>query len=472
MRVLIADDDPNTRYLLEFYTRDEPYEVVFCSDGKEALERVRSSDVDAVVSDIRMPTMTGDELLRALKTERPELPVLLMTAHSSLDDVVQMMKLGADDYIAKPFTKDAFAHRVRKVLEALERKRENARLKGELQQLRDKSAHGVGGIIGNSPSLRAVLNRLPLVAQTDAAVMIYGESGTGKEVAANAIHSLSRRAGKRLVAVNCGALPDTLLESELFGYKRGAFTDAHRDTPGLVEAAEGGTLFLDEIGDISPPVQVKLLRFLQTREYKPLGSPQTLKADVRIVGATHRDLKQRIKEGLFREDLYYRLNIVPITLPPLRDRKGDIPLLAHHFLRRFCAEHGKVLEGFSESAAALLEESRWPGNIRELENLVHQAVVLCQGRRIDAHDLGMGGGRVQPEIAGDTSLGFKDSKARVLASFEAAYVERMLRECNGNISVAARKAGLDRKSFFLLVKKYNVDAAALGSRAGRPSLPA
>ena len=245
MRVLIADDDPNARYLLEFYTRGEPYQVTFCADGAEALEKVRTLEVDVVVSDIRMPGMTGDELLRAIKSERPDIPVILMTAHSSVDDVVEMMKLGADDYIAKPFSRDAFAHRVRKVVESVERRHENQRLLDELNDLKTKGTAGSSSpIVGGSPALRGVMSRLPLVAQTDAPVMILGESGTGKELVATAIHTQSRRAKGKLVAVNCGALPDTLLESELFGYKRGAFTDAHRDTQGLVETAQGGTLFL------------------------------------------------------------------------------------------------------------------------------------------------------------------------------------------------------------------------------------
>ncbi len=469
MRVLVADDDPNARLLLEFYLRDEPLQVDYVTDGLEALERVRTHDIDIVVSDIRMPGVTGDELLRTLKSERPDIPVLLMTAHSSVDDVVEMMKQGADDYIAKPFSKDVFLHRLNKLVEALERRRENARLKGELEQLKERGSGTPSAIVGNSPSLRAVMARLPLVAKTDAPVMILGESGTGKEMVANAIHAESRRSKGRMVAVNCGALPDTLLESELFGYKRGAFTDAHRDTPGLVETAQGGTLFLDEIGDVSLPVQVKLLRFLQTREYKPLGSPQTLKADVRIISATHRDLPSFIKQGRFREDLFYRLNIVSLTLPPLRDRKGDIPILAAHFLRRFCAEHSKELDGFSEAAMAIMEDHRFPGNIRELENRIHQAVVMCTGRRIEPADLGLGTAR-SAAPSGDHPPGtFKDAKGRMINAFEATYAERILKESGGNITVAAKKAGLDRKSFFLLLRKHGLDAQAFGSKVGRPS---
>ena len=470
MRVLIADDDPNTRYLLEFYTRGEPYTVVFCSGGAEALEMVRSQDVDVVVTDVRMPGVSGEDLLRIIKQERPDIPVLLMTAHSSVEDVVRMMKLGADDYIAKPFSKEVFTHRLRKVAEESERRRENTRLRGELEQLR-VTGEVQHNIIGSSTAVRAMLQRLPLVAKTDAPVLILGESGTGKEMVANAIHNMSRRGRSRLVAVNCGALPDTLLESELFGHKRGAFTDAHRDTPGLVEAAQGGTLFLDEIGDVSPPVQVKLLRFLQAREYKPLGSPNSVKADVRIITATHRDLRALIRDGSFREDLYYRLNIVPITLPPLRARTGDVPLLAHHFLRRFSQEHGKQLDGFSEGAVQFLEEHDWPGNVRELENRIHQAVVLCSGRRVEPQDLGAQPYRIPagaPESS-ETSDSFKDAKQRMINAFEQAYAERMLRECRGNISVAARKAGLDRKSFFLLLRKHGIDPTAFGSRAGRPA---
>ncbi|MBI5495289.1 MAG: sigma-54-dependent Fis family transcriptional regulator, partial [Deltaproteobacteria bacterium] len=366
-------------------------------------------------------------------------------------------------------------HRIRKSIEGMERRRENARLRGELEQLRDRDHAATSQIIGNSSSLRALLARLPLIAKTDAPVMILGESGTGKELIATAIHNQSRRARARLVAVNCGALPDTLLESELFGYKRGAFTDAHRDTPGLVENAQGGTLFMDEIGDVSLPVQVKLLRFLQARDYKPLGSPQTLKADVRIITATHRDLPAFIRQGRFREDLYYRLNIVTLSLPPLRDRQGDVPLLGTHFLKRFCAEHGRDLEGFTDAGLAAMEAYRWPGNVRELENRIHQAVVLCAGRRIDAPDLGLAAPRglvAVPGVSGGDMTGtFKDAKTRMVTAFEATYVERMLRECKGNITVAAKRSGLDRKSFFLLLKKHNLDPSVYGSRVGRPSSP-
>jgi two-component system response regulator HydG len=471
MRVVIADDDPNTRYLLEIYVRGEPYQAEFCPDGTSALKRVRQGDVDAVVTDIRMPGLTGDELLRAVKADRPELPVVLMTEHGTTEQVVEMVRLGADDYISKPFTREQFTHRIRKVVEALEKRRENQRLHKELRELREKGA--APGIIGESQAMRAVLARLPLVAQTDAPVMVLGESGTGKEMAAQAIHAQSRRAKARIVAVNCGALPDTLLESELFGYKRGAFTDAHRDTPGLVESAEGGTLFLDEIGDVSLPVQVKLLRFLQTREYKPLGSTVTIKADVRIITATHRDLPDLIHAGRFREDLYYRLNVVPITLPPLRDRLGDIPLLAAHFLRRYCAEHGKDLEGFTEAALTVMQAQHWPGNVRELENRIHRAVVLCPRKHVDVQDLGLSvppGGGTDAEPS-DGSLSFRDAKNAVLHAFESAYARRVLRDAGGNITTAARMAGLDRKSFFLLLRKHGVDAAALGARVGRPPLP-
>jgi two-component system response regulator GlrR len=305
-------------------------------------------------------------------------------------------------------------------------------------------------IVGQTPALQALLRRLPMTAQTDATVLLSGESGTGKEVFARRIHELSRRRERRFVAVNCGAISDTLLESELFGYRRGAFTDAHRDTPGLVEEAAGGTLFLDEIGEISPSVQVKLLRFLQSKEFKPLGSPRTERADVRIVTATNRDLRAMVQRGAFREDLYYRLNIIPITIPPLRERKDDIPLLATYFLNQFKRLYDKKANGFSSEVLARLRAHDWPGNVRELENRVQQLVV--QSNEEIVHDVELDG-VVVPSGEGGA---FKDAKRRVVLAFEREYAQRALARTGGNLSEAARSAGLDRKSFWLVARRAGI----------------
>jgi len=303
--------------------------------------------------------------------------------------------------------------------------------------------------------LQNLLRRLPMTSQTDATVLLTGEGGTGKELFARKIHELSKRKDLRFVTVNCGALSDTLLESELFGYKRGAFTDAHRDTPGLVVEAEGGTLFLDEIGEVSLSVQVKLLRFLQSKEYKPLGSPQSEHADVRIIAATNRDLPKMVLKGTFREDLYYRLNIVPMIVPPLRERRADIPLLANFFLAQFRRQYDKKAQGFSPEAIARLCARDWPGNVRELENRVQQLVVLSNEEIV--HDLDAPGEDGTSVL--DAGPPFKDAKRRVVDHFEREYVRRALARHRGNVSAAAREALLDRKSFWLIARRAGITGA-------------
>ena len=441
MNVLIADDDENTRFLLELFCRQESFTPVFAEGGRQALERFAVGDIAVVVTDVLMPDVSGEALLSEVKRQSPETPVLMMTAEPTVDDAVRFLKRGANDYITKPLEREVFSHRVRTLLEKVQ-------LARELRELKKSAAGGGTPIIGNTAGLQAVLRRLPMTAQTDATVLLTGESGTGKEVIARRVHELSKRKDGKFVAVNCGALSDTLLESELFGYKRGAFTDAQRDTHGLVVEAEGGTLFLDEIGEVSPAVQVKLLRFLQQKEYKPLGSPKTERADVRIVAATNRELKQMVNDGRFREDLFYRLNIVPIVIPPLRERKADIPLLASFFLNNFRKQYGKKASGFSPEAFARLVAHDWPGNVRELENRVQQLVVLSNEEIIHDLDLEDGGDEQLPREGT-----FKDEKKRVVADFEREYVRRALDRADGNISEAARMAGLDRKSFWLLAKR-------------------
>jgi DNA-binding NtrC family response regulator len=444
VRVLIVDDDPNARFLLELLCKDEAFTPVFASGGHDALERLGQGDIAVLVTDVQMPDLSGEQLLDRVKQEYPDVPVVMMTASPSIEDAVRFLKRGADDYVSKPIEKAVFSHRVRTLLEKV-------RLSNEVAALRKGMAtsdHTT--IIGNTPVIQALLRRLPMTAQTDATVLLTGESGTGKEVFARRVHELSKRKNKHFVAVNCGALSDNLLESELFGYKRGAFTDAVRDTPGMVVEAEGGTLFLDEIGEVSPAVQVKLLRFLQSKEYKPLGSPRVEKADTRIIVATNRDLKTMVKEGLFREDLFYRLNIIPITIPPLRERKADIPLLASFFLGIFRRLYDKRASGFTSEAFSRLLAYDWPGNVRELENRVQQLVVLSNDDVIREADI---------DSTSDTpgekhvELSFREEKQRVVADFERDYVARLLERCDHNVSEAARIAGLDRKSFWLLAKR-------------------
>ena len=448
MKVLIADDDPTIRYLLELFCRGEDFSPVFAATGSEAVRHFSEGGVDVVVTDVRMPDVSGEAVLDEVKRLSPATPVLIMTAHGSIDDAVRFLKRGADDYIQKPITREVFVHRIRTALERV-------LLSRELQELRATVNEAKGKIIGNTPAIANLLRRLPMTAQTDASVVIYGESGTGKELVAERVHELSKRKDERFVTVNCGALADTLLESELFGYKRGAFTDAHRDTSGLVEEAERGTLFLDEIGEISPAVQIKLLRFLQLKEYKALGSPKVKRADVRIIAATNRDLKKMVEEGTFREDLYYRLNVVPLTVPPLRDRKSDIPLLATHFLNKFRREFSKEVRAFSPEVMAALSTYDWPGNVRELENKVQQLVVLTTGPIIETLDP-VDEGDVVDALRGESTGTFREEKRRLIDTFERDYVRRLLERTDGNLSEAARIAGLDRKNLWLMAKKHGL----------------
>lgn len=454
MHVLIVDDDATTRYLLQLFSRDQDFTASFASTGREAIEKFSAGDVDLVITDVRMPDIGGEFVLGEIKARSPMTPVLIMTAHGSIDDAVRFLKEGAQDYIQKPISREVFLHRIHAALERLA-------LSRELEALRATVSVEKGRIIGQTPALTHLLQRLPMTAQTDASVVIYGESGTGKELVAERIHELSKRKTQSFVTVNCGALSDTLLESELFGYKRGAFTDAHRDTPGLVEEAEGGTLFLDEIGEVSPAVQVKLLRFLQAKEYKALGSPKINKANVRIVAATNRDLLQMVDHGLFREDLYYRLNVVPLTVPPLRERKNDIPLLATHFLNKFRREYDKEVRSFHPDVMASLTRHDWPGNVRELENKVQQMVVLTIGDMIEHLHTTPNEASV-PQIQGEADT-FRTAKKRVVENFERDYVTQLLARTQGNLSEAARIAGVDRKNFWVMAKKYGLRAQSTGS---------
>ena len=443
MKVLVVDDDPNTRYLIEVFCRNEDYELVLAANGKEALEIIQNEDINIVVTDIRMPEISGEAVLDKVRKYNPEIPVIIMTSYGTIEDAVHFLQSGAHDYITKPLTREAFCLRIRRAMEKLHLSQEITRLKSDLKAYTDREH-----VVGNSQSMREVIEKLPAIAQTDASVVVYGESGTGKELIARTIHYFSRRASKPFVPVNCGALPENLLESELFGYKRGAFTDAHSDTRGLVEEAGSGTLFLDEVGEISPKVQVKLLRFLQEKEVKPLGSTKMIRVDVRIISATNRDLRQAIQDGVFREDLFYRLNIVPLLIPPLRERKEDIPLLANHFLRKFTTEYGKQVKEISPLALQRLVGHDWPGNIRELENKIQQCVVVATKDVIRPEDV---------DLPGELRS-FKEEKQQTVAEFERNYVTKMLTLNAGNITQAAKAAAMDRKNFWQLMKKHAIDA--------------
>ncbi len=433
-KLLVADDDPGLRESLERTLTREGYHVVLASDGRAALERVQTGDFDVIVTDLKMPGLTGLELLRAAKAIAPDVDVILLTAFGTVEEAVKAMKDGAYDFLTKPFRREQLLKLVSKALERRALIQQNRALQQQLEDLRGK-----GQMIGVSPVFRRVITLVEQIADSSATVLIQGESGTGKELMARAIHEGSRRRQGPFIAVNCAALPETLLESELFGYEKGAFTGAAGRKEGRFELADGGTLFLDEIADLSPITQPKILRVLQEGEFERLGAIRTIKVDVRIVTATNQDLVQMVREKRFREDLYYRLNVITITVPPLRERPEDIPLLAEHFLRVYAAKNNRKLEGFTLEAMRRLESYAWPGNVRQLENVIERTVVLARDRRIDADDLPaeIGGVKRPPRDA------ILDLVGVPLDEIEQRLLDETLRITGGNKTQAAKLLGID-----------------------------
>src|SRR3989454_12172180 len=435
--LLIADDDPRLRESLERTLTREGYRVVLASDGRAALERVQAGGVDLIVTDLRMPGLTGLELLRAAKAIRPDVDVILLTAFGTVEEAVKAMKDGAYDFLTKPFRREQLLKLVDKALERRDLIEQNRALKQQLEDIRAK-----GQMIGASPSFRRMLTLIEQIADSSATVLIQGESGTGKELAARAIHERSARRTGPFVAVNCAALPDTLLESELFGYEKGAFTGAAGRKEGRFELAHGGTLFLDEVADLSLVTQPKILRVLQEGEFERLGGTRTIKVDVRIVTATNQDLAQMVRAKRFREDLSYRLKVITINVPPLRERREDVRVLAEHFLRLYAAKNNRVLAGFTDEALGRLEGYSWPGNVRELENVVERGVVLARSALIDVTDL-------PEEIAGATPLPEGVLSGRIgtpLAEVEARLLEETLRVTKGNKTLTAKLLGIDPRT--------------------------
>jgi two-component system response regulator HydG len=384
--LLVADDDPGLRESLERTLSREGYRVVLAPDGQAALERLQGGGVDLIVTDLKMPGLTGLELLRAAKAIAPDIDVILLTAFGTVEEAVKAMKDGAYDFLTKPFRREQLLKLIDKALERRDLIERNKALQQRLDDLL-----GQGTIIGASPAFRRMMTLVEQVASSSATVLIQGESGTGKELVARAIHDRSARTSKPFVAVNCAALPETLLESELFGYERGAFTGAAGRKEGRFE------LFLDEVADLSTVTQPKILRVLQEGEFERLGGTRSLRVDVRVVAASNQDLAQMVRDKRFREDLFYRLNVITVHVPPLRERREDIPVLAQHFLRVYGAKNNRKLEGLTDDALRRLEAYAWPGNVRELENVIERGVVLARGTQVDLPDL-------PPEIAGATPL--------------------------------------------------------------------
>jgi two-component system response regulator HydG len=469
VRVLVVDDEPVLLKALEALLARKGHHVTALDSPITATQRLAQEDFDVALLDVKMPDLSGLELLTAVKHRRPEIEVIMMTGHATVETALAAVRAGAYDYLTKPF--DDVELVARAVAKAAERKQLFDRNRELENALRQKEGVVVGeGLVGNSGPMRDVTRMIEAVAYSAATVLVQGESGTGKELVARALHARSPRRGHPFVALNCGALTETLLESELFGHVKGAFTGAQRDQKGLFDAADGGTIFLDEIGDIPPATQVRLLRVLQEGELKRVGSAESVKVDVRVIAATHRDLPRLVKSGKFREDLFYRLNVIAIPLPPLRDRIEDVPLLAHHFLRRYSERLGKKVRTLSPEAIELLCGYRWPGNVRELENAIERAVVLCRGEAVTPADLPPAiSGRTAPLVretpaVGDDaawlSMSYAAAKEQALRRFEKGYVEALMRACDSNISAAARKAGMDRSNFKRVLRKYRNDLEA------------
>jgi two-component system, NtrC family, response regulator AtoC len=436
-RVLVADDEKNMRWVLAQALEAEDFEVVQAVDGKEALAAIAEAEPDLMVLDHRMPRPDGMEVLRRLRASGSTFPIIMLTAHGNVEQAVEAMKAGANEYLTKPFDLEELKIAIEKALKMRGLAAEVERLREELDREYD-----VEGIVAAEPRMMEVIENIRKVAPTNATVVIYGESGTGKELVARAIHQLSDRSDRPFVSVSAGALPETLLESELFGYEKGAFTGAVTAKPGRFELANGGTIFLDEIGDITPGVQVKLLRVLQERRFERLGGTRSIDVDVRVVAATNRDLQQLIADGDFREDLFYRLNVVPVTLPPLRSRMSDIPLLVAHFLEKYNAGAKKI----STEAMEALATYQWPGNIRELENTIERIVILSQGEELGVGDLPMEI-RLNSGVCTPASSDFTLPDEGIdLEEVELDLVRQALSRTGGSAPKAAKLLGLTAKT--------------------------
>jgi DNA-binding NtrC family response regulator len=454
--LIVEDDAANREYLVESLG-EEGYRVEGVAGGRAGLERIRQGGIDVVVSDIRMPDLDGLDMLREIKAQPISPDVIMITAFGSIDTAKKALKLGAYEYLTKPFEFEDLVHVIDKPLEPRLLRGEVARLRAEVAR-----PYRLDNIIGKSAAMQEVFDLIQRLGQSAVSVLVTGESGTGKELVARAIHFGSPRKARAFVAVNCAAIPDTLLESELFGYKKGAFTDAKSDRAGMFVEADGGTLFFDEIAELSPALQAKLLRVIQEHEVRPLGASRSETVDVRIVAATNRDLEPRLRDGSFREDLFYRLNVIQVALPPLRDRGPDILLLADHFLAAAAARARKATRSFSQAAVEIMLAYPWPGNVRELENVVERAVALTEAGVIDAGDLPP---QVRARRADDLLQGAM-ARGLSLADVEREYIARVLAAEGGNKTRAAQRLGLDRKTLYRKLEEYGRDKSGPTNGAG------
>jgi DNA-binding NtrC family response regulator len=453
--ILVVDDEVAIRRALERFLTGLDYQVWGVENAEDALKIIHREVIDLALIDLVMPKMDGVELIRRIKAINPNIVAIVMTAYGTITSAVEAMKSGAYHYLTKPFELEDIASLVATGLEHQQLKEENRYLKRQL-----KSKYKFDNIIGNSESMQQVFSLIEKVADTDSTILILGESGTGKELVAKAIHYNSQRENKPLITVNCGAIPEELLESELFGHMKGAFTGAHSTKPGRFDAADGGTIFLDEIGDMSPKLQVKILRVLQERKFEPVGSTKTHEVDVRIITATNQNLEEAVKNGKFREDLFYRLNVIPINIPPLRERRSDIPLLLQHFISRYNEANERSVEGISNSAAVVLENYDWPGNVRELENLMERIIVLKGRGDVSPDDLPSHfqdikeRGEMGSVYLPSEGLSFKEA----VGDFEKKIIKQALDKTKGNKNKAASLLKLNRTTLVEKIKKMGIGA--------------
>jgi len=455
-RILIVDDEPDMVENCQRILGRAGYRCLTATDPQQALALLESERPDLLLTDLKMPGMDGMELLRNARQIDPQMPVIILTAFATIESAVAAVKAGAFDYLPKPFSVDQLTLAVDRALAQRRLTLENLRLREQLQ-----GTYGFENIVGRSPAMAQVFELVRKAARSEANILVVGESGSGKELIARAIHANSPRSAEAFVPVDCASLPEPLLESELFGHEKGAFTGAVKTKPGLIEVAHRGTLFLDEIAELPLGLQVKLLRALQEREIRRVGGTRQIDVDVRVVSATNRDLREFVTKGHFREELYYRVNVIAISLPPLRERRGDVTLLAHTFLKKYGHGRERPLRGFEPEAIQLLEAYPWPGNVRELQNVIERACALAEGDTITVRDLPehvrssqpVSSVPFQPPAA---TLPLKEAKARWMSELEAAYLSELLKRHGGNVSQAARDAGIDRKTFHRLLNKYGL----------------
>ncbi|MDD7536101.1 MAG: sigma-54 dependent transcriptional regulator [Bullifex sp.] len=448
--VLIVDDERNIRSGLSIAFEDEDFDTLEAENGEVAWNIINKKSVDLVITDLRMPVLSGYDLLKRISSTFPTLPVIVLTGHGTIEDAVKAMQDGAIDFFTKPVDLDHIILTARKALQNSKILEQNRRLTEEITTLKQK-VQARGTIIGKSEKLTKMMSLIEQVAPTRASVLVTGESGVGKELVADALHRLSDRKDGPFIKVHCASLSSNLLESELFGHEKGAFTGAVSQKKGRFELADGGTIFLDEIGEIDSATQVKILRVLQEREFERVGGTETVKVDVRIVAATNRDLLEEVKKGNFREDLYYRLNVVHIEVPPLRERKEDIPLLMSSFLEEFNREDNRAIEGFSPAARKAMYAYSWPGNIRQLRNTIESAVVTCRGKVIDTGDL-------PEQIVAENRAGEVSIRLGVtLSEAEKTVIMSTLDFCEGNKTKASEMLGIGRKTLHRKLEEYNVE---------------